>query len=81
MDLLKIILQHHDDYSMSSVFADNEEARTEAFVKAEGIRELITRIKHAMPDNQSKELVIGAISDHLESMAKMIFYKRNIEKD
>ena len=81
MDLLKIILQHHDEYSMDSVFSDSAEVRNEAFVKAEGIRELISRIKNSMPDKKGKEDVVNAISEHLESMAKMIFYKRNIEKD
>jgi len=81
MDILKIILQHHDDYSMTSVFDTDEAVRAEAFTKAEAMRELVTRIKNSMPDNQEKETVMSAVREHFESMAKMIFYKRNIKED
>lgn len=78
MDLIKTILTHHDDYSSASVFGPSEQDRSEAFTKAEAIRELISRIKDNMPDNAAKDTLIMAITAHMDSMSRLIFYKRDL---
>jgi len=77
MDLIKTILHHHDEYSRDSSLGPSHKWRTESYIKAEAIRELLTRIKEGLPEKE-KEKFIEAVESHIESMAKLTFYKRNL---
>lgn len=77
MDILNTIFEHHDTLSREAVFADTAKARQTAFVKAEGIRELIWKIKDTLPVKE-QDRFLEAVERHFDSIGKGIFYKRNL---
>ena len=77
-DILKTIFRVHDEMSGEAVFNDDPIEREKAFLKAEGIRELITEIHDGIKDGDTHKAFGDAVIAHTESFAKGIFYRRNI---
>lgn len=80
-DVLKSIFQTHDEMSHASVFDEDPVAREKAFIKAEGLRELISNIHGGIKKQEEQEAFGQAILAHTDALGKGLFYRRNLKFD
>ena len=78
--ILEEIFKFHDELSHSSVFDERDDSRQEAFVRAETLRFLISRVKDTIKDKEVKTRFEEAVYTRHKSFTSGLFYKRNLKK-
>jgi hypothetical protein len=77
-DVLNELFKMHDELSFDCVFNESDILRSNAFDKAEALRELVQRIEDNIKDESFKKIFRDGVREHYKSMSSGIFYKRNI---